>query len=469
MAASGAGSVRVLYVDDEPGLTDLVETYLEREADRLTVHSENSGPDALEYFEHNAVDAVVSDFDMPEMTGLDVLESVRAVDPALPFVLYTGKGSEEIASEAISHGVTEYMQKETGTDQYSVLANRVLHAVDRYRAEHRIGAERARFQAVFERASDAMIIAADDGTYLNVNSAACDLMGRPEEELLGKTAADFTYDDFDFDAAWDSFREEAEDRGLFPVARPDGSVRVAEYAASANILPGLHLSVLRDITDRRESERERYFERERLNEFAGVLSHDLQTPVQVTKGRLDLLETAADPDERAEHLEAARDAVTRIEHVIGDVLAISRPNDLPGTSEVALSAVAKRVWSRVSIGTASADIEDGLVLTANEHRVERLLTNLFRNAIEHGDNTVSVRLGRLDDGDGFFVEDDGPGIPDSEREKVFDWKHSTKEGGTGIGLKSVSQITDAEGWDVAVTDGTAEGARFEITAVELEG
>jgi PAS domain S-box-containing protein len=82
-----------------------------------------------------------------------------------------------------------------------VLANRVLNAIEQYRTEQELREERARFQSVFEQASDAMIIAYGDGTYLNVNSATCELFDRSEDELLWKTAADFTDDDFEFDTA----------------------------------------------------------------------------------------------------------------------------------------------------------------------------------------------------------------------------------------------------------------------------
>lgn len=68
---------------------------------------------------------------MPGMNGIEFLESVRAIDEDLPFILFTGKGSEEVASEAISAGVTDYLQKQSGTDQYTILANRITNATSR--------------------------------------------------------------------------------------------------------------------------------------------------------------------------------------------------------------------------------------------------------------------------------------------------------------------------------------------------
>ncbi|RQG89553.1 hybrid sensor histidine kinase/response regulator [Natrarchaeobius chitinivorans] len=462
MATADADMDHILCVDDEPGLADLVGKQLELKGDCIVATGVTCPEAALDYLAGHAVDAIVSDFDMPAMTGLDLLESVRADYPSLPFILYTGKGSEEIASEAIRMGVTEYMQKETGTDQYSVLVNRVQNAVRRYRAEDQVDTERSRFQGVFEQASDAMIIASNDGTYLDVNAAACELFGRSEEELLGRTAADFTIEDFDFDTVWDSFRENETDHGVFPVRRPDGSIRIAQYAATANIVPGKHLSVLRDITQRREYEKQIRQEQERLQEFAGVLSHDLKNPVAVAHGHIDLLKEHV-TDEQADALSEVEDAVSRIDHIIDDVLSLSQQDGIETEmTPVAVSAVATDVWQRVQNGRANATIKDGVSVRADEGLVERLLTNLFRNAIEHGGATVSIEFGGLESGDGFYVQDDGPGIPLDAREEVFEWKYSTKNGGTGIGLKSIQQIVESHGWTITITESTTGGARFEI-------
>ncbi|WP_135667645.1 response regulator [Halorhabdus rudnickae] len=125
----------VLHVDDEPAIRETVAILLEREDQQLTVDTAASAETALEILDDSAVDCIVSDYEMPGMDGIDFLEAVREMDPELPFVLYTGRGSEEIASEAIACGVTDYLQKGTGSSQYAVLANRVTNAVTTYHSQ----------------------------------------------------------------------------------------------------------------------------------------------------------------------------------------------------------------------------------------------------------------------------------------------------------------------------------------------
>lgn len=114
--------IQVLHVDDEPNLADLAATFLEREDDRLDVRTVLTPDDGWEILADVDIDCIVSDYEMPGQDGIEFLKAVREEYPDLPFILYTGKGSEDVASDAISAGVTDYLQKESGTDQYAILA-----------------------------------------------------------------------------------------------------------------------------------------------------------------------------------------------------------------------------------------------------------------------------------------------------------------------------------------------------------
>ncbi|QUO46622.1 hybrid sensor histidine kinase/response regulator [Halorubrum ruber] len=147
------GASRVLFVDDEPGAADLAATHVERLVDGIETVTRLSPDEALDVVREGRVDCVVSDFDMPGADGLELLESIRDIDPGLPFVLFTGKGSEEIASDAISAGVTDYLQKGAGRDRYEMLANSVANALGRRRAERDLREVNAKVTAIHEFAT----------------------------------------------------------------------------------------------------------------------------------------------------------------------------------------------------------------------------------------------------------------------------------------------------------------------------
>lgn len=147
-------AIRVLHVDDEPDLLDLAATFLERDDDAITVVTATSVDEGLERLDQEAIDCIVSDYQMPA-NGLEFLETVRTEHPNLPFILFTGQGSEEIAGEAIANGVTDYLQKESSTSQYEVLANRIRNTVEQYRAEQELDTLRRRYELVARASADA--------------------------------------------------------------------------------------------------------------------------------------------------------------------------------------------------------------------------------------------------------------------------------------------------------------------------
>ncbi len=143
MPNRSGGGVRVLHVDDDQVFLDLTGDMIERQSDDISVESVSSAEEAVDVLEDEEFDCLVSDYDMEGYSGLDLLEEVREMEPELPFVLFTGKGSEEIASQAITAGVTDYIQKQPGAEQYEVLVNRVENAVDARRSKVEL-AERTR-------------------------------------------------------------------------------------------------------------------------------------------------------------------------------------------------------------------------------------------------------------------------------------------------------------------------------------
>ncbi|MFB6280831.1 MAG: sensor histidine kinase [Haloferacaceae archaeon] len=202
---------------------------------------------------------------------------------------------------------------------------------------------------------------------------------------------------------------------------------------------------------------------DRLERMGSVLAHDIRNPLAVAEGYVDRAAETGD----VEHLGSAVDALGRIDRLIEDVLALAREGASSLDVEtVDLTAVARSARSSVELGDATVDLPDGPVpLDADAGRLRELLENLFRNAVEHGGADVTVTVGPLDDG--FYVADDGPGVPEAERERIFERSYTTG-GGTGLGLAIVARVAEVHGWTVDVTEGSRGGARFEVTGCAVD-
>jgi len=690
-------SIVVLHVDDDHAFADTTAALLERADDRLEVLTENSVADGLDRLADTRVDCIVSDYDMPGRDGLDFLEAVRADDGDIPFVLYTGKGSEEIAAAAFSRDATDYLQKRAGSDQATVLANRLVNYVETARANaerrrrltaietakegisildadgefvfvneayaalygydpdemvgeswdfvrsererermldevvptfHEAGewhgktigrradgstfvedhsmsltakdeivcsvrdasqyAAPKRYGDVFEAMGDAVYALDADGRLIQANENVAEFLGADLDALRGEPIADYFVDDLatirdaiqhliDTDEATTTVEttverddgstlpvevtlsllpsEDGEFRGTVGVARdvsdrrerarererletmveamgdgvyvlgpearvqevngpllemlgyaredivgtpattyfdedgverfekeirrlvsdPSGGVSTVEatlqHADGDETPVDVSLTVLkhdgefdgtvgvvRDVTERRERERELERQNERLEDFAGIVSHDLRNPLNVATGRLDLAREECE----SEHLEAVDRSLDRMADLIEELLALARERD-DVTDPDAVSLPEAVEAARQTVDTAEATVEAAVSgrVEADESRLKQLLENLIRNAVDHGGADVTIRIGDLPNG--FYVADDGPGIPASDRDQVFESGYSTDPEGTGFGLAIVREVADAHGWSVAVTASDDGGARFEVT------
>lgn len=184
--ADQAETIRVLHVDDERSFVEMAVEFIERVDESFSVTIETGVEEALERLEQNTFDCLISDYQMPGKSGLDFLEAVRRHDPDIPFVLFTGRGSEEIASEAIAKGVTDYLQKGSGTDQYEVLVNRVRNAVEAYRTERELWTTLSWYQRVVEQ-NLAGIYLIQHEEFMYVNQRLANIFGYTQEELIGES------------------------------------------------------------------------------------------------------------------------------------------------------------------------------------------------------------------------------------------------------------------------------------------
>jgi PAS domain S-box-containing protein len=177
--SDGECPATVVCVDDEATVLDLLKRTLPQ-VGAFEVEAFVDPEVALDRIRRGGVDCVVSDYEMPELDGFDLLQRIRECDPDLPFILYTARGSEEIAVDAVSRGVTDYLGKEGGTAQFALLGRRIEGAVARYRA----GRETERRLGALEAAREGICILREDGTFEYANGAYLELYGYCEGDLV---------------------------------------------------------------------------------------------------------------------------------------------------------------------------------------------------------------------------------------------------------------------------------------------
>ncbi|QLD86878.1 response regulator [Natronomonas halophila] len=507
-----ADSFRVLYVDDLEA-TEQAATRLREADDRLTVDGATSAHEGLERLDGD-VDCIVSDYDLPETDGIDFLESVRERRPNLPFILFTDAGSEAVASEAISAGVTDYLRKDGG-DNLPELVAHIVDAVETFRADEQepgreLEAQQAKVRALHTVATRISTCDSSDAVYEAVVEAAEAILdfdiaiadAAVEDVLVpravstelsvdeyfeetpidaennlgaeayrtGKASVIDDLRDLDVVPADSEFRSALTvtigDYGVFqsvdtdPGAFDEQDLEMAELLAEHARARLSQLEARQELQQRTE---ELQRKNERLDEFTRFVSHDLQSPLTVAQGRLELAQEDCD----SEHLDDVAAAHQRMRNLIEDLLTLAREEKSATEYEsVALAELVYRCWRTVETKEATLDVDVDATIQADHDRLRQLLENLLRNSVDHGGDDVTITVGELDDG--FYLADDGEGIPEAERARVFESGYSTAADGTGFGLSIVKKITEAHGWDIDVTESEAGGARFEITGVEVD-
>lgn len=294
------------------------------------------------------------------------------------------------------------------------------------------------------------------------------LYGYEQNDLVGDSVADYFHPDdrekvvnaFEAVVASDEYTLEAvEYRHLCA----DGTYLWVESVAAANPTPdGYYVINTRDISVRKQYERDLEQANKRLEEFVRFVSHDLRNPLAVAKGSLEL----AEEDAPSNHHSRIADALERMEGLIDGLLRDARGEiGEVNIESIGLANLSETCWRNVATTDATLVVETDQSIRADPSRVMQLLENLYRNATEHGGKHATVTVGGLETG--FYIEDDGGGIPEEARRNVFEAGYSTSSGGTGLGLSIVQRVAEAHGWEVQVTEGAAGGARFEITGVEF--
>lgn len=357
-------------------------------------------------------------------------------------------------------------------DLLEELGGDIAHAFYAIDTRRELEESESRYRNLAETASDAILRIDDSSTITYANPATEQLFGYTQDELQGASLTKLMPDQFrekHLDAI-DRYLQTGERQldwtGVqLPGRHKTGtkiplSITFGEFEQNNQ---RFFTGILRDITERVERNEDLERQIEYLDEFAGTVAHDLRNPLNILVGRLELASQERDSD----NIETALTTANRMEELLDDLLQFARLGQgIDKTEPIVLEDSVDSVRRAVENEAVTIETDvDAKPILGSPRSILTLLENLFRNAVEHGGSEVLIRVVRLDDG--FSVEDNGPGIPEENREEVFEPGYTTKNGGTGFGLNIVEKIVDAHGWQIAVTRGDHGGARFEITGVEF--
>ena len=330
---------------------------------------------------------------------------------------------------------------------------------------------RTHLRQIIDLVPDPVFVKDREGRYFLANEATAEAYGMTPDDVEGKTEREVipnasdseTFRQDDLEVIESGERKEIPEETLTTV---DGETRVLQTTK----IPYRHsgtderavLGYARDVTELKRKEEQLRRERDRLEEFASFVSHDLRNPLNVAMARTELAREECNSDS----LPVVERSLERMERLITELLALARQGDRVGSPEsVPLGPLVTQCWSNVDTAEATIELETDQIVSADRNRTTALLENLFRNAVEHGGSDVTVTVGPVAEGTGFYVADDGVGLPEAG-DAVFESGFTTDDSGTGFGLAIVSEIAAAHEWEVDAIESDSGGARFEITGVE---
>ncbi|MEZ3170117.1 PAS domain S-box protein [Halorubrum sp. RMP-47] len=437
------------------------------------------------------------DIETDDVVWDDSLEQVMGIEPGEfegTFQAFADRVHPEDlpqVEEQIDHAVetesmyrTEFrMKKADGDYQWVEARGRIIQdeGNDRMIGVHRditeqkvqeraLDRQRSLLKAQQEAMIDGLVVVNEHGNMVSYNDRLLDLWGIPQELAESQDESpvlDWVTDQLNSPEKFlnkvEHLYENPEETSRDEINLADGRV-FDRYTAPVIGESGVHygrLWMFRDITQQKERETELERQNDRLEEFASVVSHDLRNPLNVAQGRLELSMEECD----SKHLSRVEDALERSQTLIDDLLTLARDGrEVSNIEAVNLEILADSCWHNVATGEATVRVETDRTIRADRSRLQRLLGNLYRNAVDHGGNDVAVTVGDL--ADGFYIEDDGPGIPADEQDDVLKSGYSTTEEGTGFGLNIVQRIVESHGWEMRIAESSTGGARFEIIDVE---
>jgi PAS domain S-box-containing protein len=457
--------ISILYVDDEPELLGLCKIFLEQVGE-FSVTPITSAEEGLRILSAATFDAIISDYQMPDIDGLEFLKQVRSRDEDIPFILFTGRGREEVVIEAINNGVDFYLQK--GGDpksQFAELGHKIKKAVESRCAAAALRTENEKNRGLMDHANDAIFIAdAGTGMLMDANKKAQKLIGRSLDEIRTMNQSELHPQENSAMFREHFLQHAIEGTGLQTEIVVDREGRQIPVLVSATVidLGGRQciMGIFHDISDIKMAQDALQLANKKLNLLAEITRHDIRNKLTVLGGYLDLIKDRPEEPQFSMYFRKLKDTVA----TIGENIEFTRLYQNLGIVAPAWQNVHDVFFSactHVDIKKLRIQSDtDGVEIFADP-LLERVFYNLVDNAILHGKSVSTVRISAIENDDGLtlLLEDDGIGVPVPDKAKIFTRGFGKN---TGLGLFLAQEILSITNITIKETGEYQQGARFEM-------
>ncbi len=580
--------MKVLYVDDESDFLRQAKAFLENEKNQLEVETASSAKEGLKLLEENGYEAIVSDYQMPKIDGLEFLKTVREDRGSdIPFIIFTRKSSEEVAIEALNHGANRFLRKgKDPSPPYKALSQAITQEAEHYEMEctldftsfsldnadegalrispdgkieyankwicKKLGYDRGeiagmnisdidpnysderpdiwnklkeegsttfeteyrtkdgeilpveitnhyvergegeyefafvhdvtdwkeaekklervkdRYEELFRGSSQLVVTTDPEGYIKRVNRRTMEVSGYSEDELVGESVLKIAAPEQEdkYVEFWNKVMEEGEAKMTLKTQNKDGSNKWIRAGGRTITEDGEIVEIQYSSQDITELVRTR-----RREDFLhSLLRHDVRNKVQVIDGYLDILLDEEMPEEdKISYIKKVKRATGRSIDLIEKVRTLRKIQDMD-IKEVNLKPLIQKVVDRRRSEASEMefrfemDCSDGECWIKGGPLLEELFSNLLENSIRHSEGGKLRVSNRWTNGEMVVtIEDDGRGIPEEERDKIFEKGHKGyKSGGSGLGMYLAKEIAESYGGDIEVSDSELGGAKLEV-------
>lgn len=485
MGARQTELLRVLLVEDNAVDARFITALLRSPATPLQcTHVTRLGA-ALEHLRRDPTDVILLDLNLEDSAGYETFGRMQQAASGAAILVLSGSDDEELAIKTVREGAQDYLVK--GTFDGRLLLRSIRYAIERKRSEEALRQSEATVRAIFENSLDGIVIFEDDGICLEANAAAAALLNLPRGDLIGRRLCDFC--EKGFEEVWAELRSAESGRGRFWADLKDGSLRLVDYCFTANVLPGQHLAMLRDITEQQDMEEQLRDSQkmEAIGRLAGGVAHDFNNILGIISGHAELLESNATGALERGRAEKIISATEKAASLTRQLLAFGRKQvmslkllDLSAVLDGLSSMIDCMMGAEVQI-SIHANRNVGQV-RADQSQMEQVIMNLTANAHEAmpegGTLTITIdsHQGSADDpvlppGEytRLSVSDTGVGMSQEVQSRVFEPFFTTKMNGSGLGLSTVYGIVKQSGGYITVQSTPQRGSTFSVYLPVVRG